>query len=79
MERDQVMCVDDLHSGEPEPARQRRSFDPNELTWNIDRLDQRSVPLDGQFCPAANGKEMQAVINFCKLYSYIDPIFPCKV
>ena len=56
MERDQVMCVDDLHSGEPEPARQRRSFDPNELTWNIDRLDQRSLPLDGQFCPAANGK-----------------------
>ena len=62
MERDQIVCVDDLQSGEPEPTRKRRSFDPTQLTWNIDRLDQRRLPLDGQFCPAASGKYTQAAI-----------------
>ena len=57
MEVDEPVCSD-LVSDEPEPTsnRRRRSFDPTELTWNIDRLDQRSLPLDGQFCPAADGE-----------------------
>ena len=25
------------------------------IPWNIDRLDERQLPLDGQFCPAAKG------------------------
>ena len=59
VERDQPVCAD-IVSDEPEPSnnnsRKRRSFDPTQLTWNIDRLDQRQLPLDGQFYPAANGK-----------------------
>ena len=34
----------------------RRSSHSNQLTWNIDRLDQRHLPLDGEFCPLADGK-----------------------
>ena len=63
VERDQIVCVDIESAGEPDPSpqsgRKRRSFDPTELTWNIDRLDERNLPLDGQFCPAASGKYMQ--------------------
>ena len=55
VERDQPVCVD-IVSDEPEPSRKRRSFDPTQLTWNIDRLDERQLPLDGQFCPAATGE-----------------------
>ena len=56
VEVDEPVCSD-LVSDEPETTsnRRRRSFDPNELTWNIDRLDERSLPLDGEFCPAATG------------------------
>ena len=54
MEEDKPVCVD--VTDEPEPGRSKRSFDPNELTWNIDRLDERRLPLDGEFCPAADGK-----------------------
>ena len=60
MEVDELVCIDPVSDepDEPEPTsnRTRRSFDPNELTWNIDRLDQRSLPLDGEFCPAADGR-----------------------
>lgn len=52
------MCDDVLNGSDPDPGesnRNRRSFDPTELTWNIDRLDERSLPLDGQYCPAADG------------------------
>ena len=38
------------------PKRVRRSSHFNQLTWNIDRLDQRHLPLDGEFCPLADGK-----------------------
>ena len=59
VERDQIVCAD-IVSDEPEPVinttRKRRSCDPTQLTWNIDRLDERSLPLDGDFCPAATGK-----------------------
>ena len=58
VERDQMTCVD-IVSDEPQPGisgRKRRSLDPTQLTWNIDRLDERRLPLDGQFCPAASGK-----------------------
>ena len=34
----------------------RRSPHSNHLPWNIDRLDQRHLPLDGEFCPLADGK-----------------------
>ena len=57
MELDQPVC-DDVYD-EPDPGvpnRNRRSFDPNELTWNIDRLDERTLPLDGEYCPAAIGR-----------------------
>ena len=58
--QDPIVCAD-IVTDEPEPqpnitSRRRRSFDPTQLTWNIDRLDERSLPLDGKFCPAANGK-----------------------
>ena len=56
------MCDDVLIGSEPDPDeqndRRKRSFDPTELTWNIDRLDERSLPLDGQFCPAADGNSI---------------------
>ena len=58
VERDQIVCAD-VVSDEPQPGisgRKRRSFDPTQLTWNIDRLDERRLPLDGQFCPASSGK-----------------------
>ena len=57
VELDEPVCSD-LVSDEPEPTsgRRRRSFDPTELTWNIDRLDERTLPLDGGFCPAADGE-----------------------
>ena len=69
------MCSD-LVSDEPEPTsgRRRRSFDPTELTWNIDRLDERSLPLDGGFCPAADGEYRfspfeQALINWKLIFN----------
>jgi len=53
VEEDMPCCID------LDPATENSSFissfDPNELTWNIDRLDERQLPLDGQFCPAAKG------------------------
>ena len=38
------------------PIKRRRSVNSNWLPWKIDRLDQRHLPLDGEFCPAATGK-----------------------
>ena len=57
VELDQPVCDDIVDEPDPgAPNRNRRSFDPTELTWNIDRLDERTLPLDGQYCPAAIGR-----------------------
>ena len=56
VEEDEPVCVDVTEEPQPDSSRRRRSFDPTELTWNIDRLDERSLPLDGEFCPAADGR-----------------------
>ena len=66
VELDQPVC-DDRMPDDPNPATVNASvgiasFDPTELTWNIDRLDQRRLPLDGQYCPAALGKYLDIVV-----------------
>jgi len=54
------MCVDILNPDpDPEPVdstRRRRSFEPDEICWNIDRCDERGLPpLDGTYCPPVDG------------------------
>jgi len=59
-ERDQPMCVDILDP-DPDPetdnsTRRRRSFEPDEICWNIDRCDEGGLPpLDGVYCPPVDG------------------------
>ena len=56
------MCVDILEpEPDPDPAngasnRSKRSFEPDEICWNIDRCDERGLPpLDGVYCPPVDG------------------------
>ena len=59
VEEDNPMCVDILkpdNETETDNGRNRRSFEPDEICWNIDRLDERSLPLDGDYCPPVQGK-----------------------
>ena len=63
MESDQPVCVDidpEYNDNNDTMSRRKRSFDPTKLTWNIDRLDQRMLPLDNQFCPLANGMHIRS-------------------
>jgi len=63
VEEDQPMCIDLLkpdNETETDNGRSRRSFEPDEICWNIDRLDERSLPLDGDYCPPVQGS-----YNFC--------------
>jgi len=60
IEIDRPMCVDILDP-DPDPdsstsTRKRRSFEPDEFCWNIDRCDERGLPpLDGEYCPPVDG------------------------
>ena len=56
VERDQIVCVDIIPENASNTTASRKRGVPGQLTWNIDRLDERRLPLDGQFCPAASGK-----------------------
>ena len=37
--------------------RDSRSLDFG-LGWHLDRIDQRSLPLNGKYCPSENGKSI---------------------
>ena len=68
VEEDKPMCVDILkpdNETETDNGRSRRSFEPDEICWNIDRLDERSLPLDGDYCPPVQGSLMHT-----SLYSH---------
>jgi len=40
-------------------SRTRRSFEPDEICWNVDRIDERTLPLDGDYCPPVQGRYIQ--------------------
>ena len=66
VEEDKPMCVDILKpDNETDNGRSRRSFEPDEICWNIDCLDERSLPLDGDYCPPVQGSLMHT-----SLYSH---------
>ena len=68
VEEDKPMCVDLLkpdNETETDNCSCRRSCEPDEICWNIDRLDERSLPLDGDYCPPVQGSLMHT-----SLYSY---------
>ena len=58
VEEDKPVCIDLLKPDNEtvsDDSRSRRSFEPDEICWNIDRLDERSLPLDGDYCPPVQG------------------------
>ncbi|XP_065900571.1 uncharacterized protein [Dysidea avara] len=65
VEEDKPMCVDLLkpdNETETDNGRSRRSSEPDEICWNIDRLDERSLPLDGDYCPLVQGNGVDVYI-----------------
>ena len=68
VEEDNPMCVDILKPDsetETGNGRSQRSFEPDEICWNIDLLDERSLSLDGDYCPPVQGSLMHT-----SLYSH---------
>jgi len=66
VEEDNPMCVDMLrpdNETEIDSGRSRRSNEPDEICWNIDRIDERSLPLDGDYCPPVQGMELCDLLN----------------
>ena len=72
VERDQPMCVDILipDNETDNSTRRRRSFEPDEICWNIDRCDEGGLPpLDGEYLPPVDGmvKYTFAQFYFCMM------------
>jgi len=63
------MCVD-LLNPDPDPeagnGRSRRSFEPDEICWNIDRCDESGLPpFDGEYCPPVEGMLIATSHAYC--------------
>ena len=58
---DEPVCVDLLEPDDETDddngtdSRRRRSFEIDEICWNVDRIDERFCPLDGEYCPPVDG------------------------
>jgi len=58
---DEPVCVDllepdnEVDDDNGTDSRRRRSFEPDEICWNVDRIDERFCPLDGVYCPPVDG------------------------
>jgi len=66
---DEPCCVDILEpDDEPDGTRKRRSSETDEICWNVDRCDERSLPLDGDYCPPVQGNKWQQK-NYNNIYS----------
>ena len=73
IEEDNPMCVDILkpdNETETDNGRNRRSIEPDEICWNIDRLDERFLPLDGDYCPPVQGKYATISTRYVAMLSY---------
>ena len=57
VDTDEPVCIDMLKpDDEPDTySRRRRSFETDEICWNVDRIDERYCPLDGDYCPPVDG------------------------
>jgi len=79
VEEDNPICVDVLRTDnetETDSGRSRRSFEPDEICWNIDRIDERSLPLDGDYCPPVQG--MQLLYMICSINALHNLWLACK-
>jgi len=38
-------------------SRRLRSLEMDKIDWNVDRIDERLYPLDGDYCPLVNGNK----------------------
>ena len=70
------MCVD-LLNPDPDPeagnGRSRRSFEPDEICWNIDRCDESGLPpFDGEYCPPVEGIYVNSYFT-CLLCRHVTP------
>jgi len=59
---DEPLCVDmlkpdDLSDDDVVNSRRVKSVEMDEIDWNVDRIDKRLYPLDGDYCPLVNGNK----------------------